>query len=174
MIAHSYAQDDVAVYDGFTQVFTAARPMSATVKNEAKLMEHPVESGAAVADHKVGQPVQIELSLMVAGGNYRDVYAEIKQLYEEGRLLVVQTRADSYDDQVIEALPHEEDPETFDALKIDLKTRQVRIVSAQIQVLPKKPAQQKTQQTGEKQPQQEKQQGSWAHGVFGKKRGSSK
>lgn len=157
-------QDVVGVFDGYSQVFAGARPMTAAVREEAKLMEHPVESGIVVTDHMVIQPVEIELSMTLTPETYRDTYQEIKKLFSEGKLLTVQTRTDSYENQVISALPHEETPDVYDTVLLDLKLKEVRIVSAEFTAehRPAKPAQQSTADRGEVQPQEQERKGSWA------------
>ena len=155
------ALDVVGVYDGYEQVFRDARPITASVREEAKMMEHPLESGAVVTDHMVIQPVEIELALTLTPETYRDTYTEIRDLYREGKLLTVQTRAGDYENQVIEALPHEENPDMYDTIAIGLKLKEVRIVTAQVEATyrAKSPAQSKTVDRGETQPES---QGSYA------------
>jgi hypothetical protein len=156
------AQDVVGVFDGYSQVFRDARPITASVREEAKMMEHPLESGAVVTDHMVIQPVEIELALTLIPETYRDTYKAIKELYLQGALLTVQTRADNYENQVIASLPHEENPEIFDTITIGLKLKEVRIVKAQVEATykAKNPAQSKTVDRGETQPETHNE-GSW-------------
>ena len=153
----SYTNDDVAVFDGFDQVFRAARPLSCEVRNEAKLMDHPLESGALVTDHKVHQPIEVTLSCVLNPENYRDVYAEIRQLFLEGKLLTVQCRAATYENMAIQAMPHDESPDMYDTVPVELRLREVHVFSAQFVPLPAASVQNKTQastvQSGEKQPQ---------------------
>ena len=162
----SATQDDVAVYKDMSQVFKGARPIKATVKEESKLMEHPTEDGTVVTDHKVNLPVEIEFTLLIPGKNYRDVYEEIRQLFLDGEFLTVQTKSGTYGDQVIEAMPHDEDPEMFDVLTVTLKTKEVIIVEANIMSLPakdvKNPSQARTTNSGEVQGK-EGGGGSWAY-----------
>lgn len=159
--ALSFIQDVVGVYNGFEQVFRAARPIKASVREESKLMEHPKENGETVVDHQVFQSVVIDLQLVLDSGKYRDTYKEIKGLYRQGQILRVQTRADSYQNMVIEALPHEEDPAMFNSIALTLRLKEISIVTAQYEAVyaPKNPAQSATADRGEKQP---KQAGSWA------------
>lgn len=164
----SASQDVVGVFDGYSQVFRDARPMSADVKEGAKLMEHPLESGAMVTDHMVIQQVEIELLLTLIPATYRDTFQEIKNLFREGKLLTVQTKAEAYQNLIIESLPHEEDPEVFDAIVLPLKLKEVTIVTAEYTEAPYQPKraeQGRTADRGEVQPQERK--GSWAYGVFG-------
>lgn len=137
----SAAVDYVAIFDqNFTQLFREARALKAVVKEQAKVMEHPVESGAIITDHRIILPVEIELSLILASADYQSVYKAIRQYYLNATLLVIQTRAGVYENQLISALPHEEDPTMFDALAIALSLKQVQFVQAQFGVIPKAPA----------------------------------
>jgi len=112
------------------QVFAAARPMTASVYEVAKAMEHPLEDGATIIDHLVFQPVEIEMPLMVTGETAADVYDEIRQLFRAGILLSVQAKARTYDSMLIVAVPHDERPEEFDALTISLQLREAVFVAS--------------------------------------------
>lgn len=134
---NSRSVDVVGVFDSkFNQVFPAARPIKAQVKEVAKLMEHPVESGSTITDHRVILPTEIELTLMLQGDEYRDTYGLIRGYFMKTELLTVQTNTGSYTNMVIEAMPHDETPETFDAAPMALKLKEVLLVTAQFQALP--------------------------------------
>lgn len=151
-IASFFAIDSVAVFtQDYQQVFRSARILKATVKEEAKIMEHPVESGIVITDHRIILPVQVELSLILNSRDYQDVYETIRQLYLNGTLLVVQTKSGVYDNQLIESLPHEEDPAQYDVLTIALSLKQVIFVTAQYGVVPKSPNNSTTQKRGTQQ-----------------------
>jgi hypothetical protein len=147
-----FQTDNVAVFtQGYRQIFRAARILKAVVKEQAKIMEHPVETGIVITDHRVIQPVEIELSLILNSRDYKDVYATIRQYYLAGTLLVVQTRAGVYENQIIESLPHEEDPTIYDALTVALSLKEVIFVTAQYGVVPKNPRNSTTQKRGTQQ-----------------------
>lgn len=134
----SFAIDYVAVFNqNYEQVFRNARPIKAVVKEQAKLMDHPVENGAIISDHRIILPIEIDLSLILASDDYQSVYKEIRQYYLNATLLVVQTRSGIYENQLISALPHEEDPSMFNALTLALSFKQVQFVTAQFGVVPK-------------------------------------
>lgn len=126
----SAAADVVGVYDkDFKQVFQRARPVKALVKEESKLMEHPLETGATIVDHRIILPVEIELSLLLQASDYRDTYQEIKQLYLNAEILTVQTRSGTYSNQIIMSMPHDEDPERFECLAVALKLKEAMFVT---------------------------------------------
>lgn len=134
----SFAVDTVAVFtQDFQQVFKEARAIKAVVKEEAKVMEHPVETGAIITDHRIILPVEIQLSMILLPDSYQDVYKVIRQYYLNSTLLVVQTRSGIYTNQLISSMPHEEDPDQYDVLVLALGLKEVQFVSAQYGVVPK-------------------------------------
>lgn len=145
----SSAVDSVAIFDkDYKQLFQQAKSIKAVVKENSKLMEHPIESGAIITDHRVIMPIEIDLSLILASSDYADVYKTIRQYFFNATLLIVQTRAGIYRNQLIEALPHEEDPNMYDALTIALSLKQVLYVSAQYVSAPKNASNSKNQDRG--------------------------
>lgn len=128
----SQTRDTVGVFtQDFNQVFRLARPIKAVVKEQAKVMEHPLETGATITDHRIIQPIEIELSLVIPSTAYLGVYEQIKQLYLNATLLIVQTKSGVYANQLISSLPHEENPETFNVLTMALTLKQVIFANTQ-------------------------------------------
>lgn len=153
----------VGIFDAnFRQLFDKAIPIKATVKEESKLMTHPVETGASITDHKVVLPVEIELSLIITGKDFKSVYERIKQTYLAGTSLSVQTRTGVYNNQVIQSIPHDEDTTMVDAVTIAMKLSEVIYVTAQYDKLPPRKVKHKekssTVDRGEQQPQKSKRQ----------------
>ena len=149
------SEDVVAIRAGFAPVFSAARPMAASVYEFADLMEHPLETGAGIADHIVHQPVEIEMPLVCVGAAaYRATYAALRGAYLSGQLLTVTTRTGSYPNMVIADMPHEETAQQFDAISIRIRLREARFVTPQSQLAPaqaQNPAQASTVNRGTQQ-----------------------
>lgn len=137
----SFAFDSVAVFDqSFQQVFPQARSIKAVIKEESKVMEHPIETGGIITDHRIILPVTIELSLIVQSkSGIKEVYQAIKQYYLNATLLVVQTKSSVYENQMISSMPHEENPDQYDALAIALTLKQVQFATTRYSVVPKNP-----------------------------------
>lgn len=162
------ATDVVCVLNAsLAQVFAKARPVKATIKEESKAMEHPIESGATVTDHRVILPVEIELSMVLASADYRNVYEQVREYFKRGELLTVQTRTASYSNMLITAMPHEETTDVADGVNIGLTLKETLIVAAQFsgQTVARK-ADSKTVARGEQQPQTPKKQTSILSGLF--------
>lgn len=131
LLRPSVAQDVVAVLGpGFIPLFSAARPMTATVYEDARVMEHPLETGAVIVDHIVFRPVEIDLPMVCVGEiAYRSTYAAIRGAYAAGLLLTVRTRTGMYPSMVITELPHDETPNAFDAVTLRLRLREAKFVT---------------------------------------------
>jgi hypothetical protein len=130
------AQDVVAVLtSGFAQVFAQARAMKATVLRASKAMEHPLETGSTIIDHRIVLPVAIELALVLSSADYRAVYQQIRDLFLKGELLTVQTRVDSFTSMLIEKMPHDESPDMLDGVALALSLKEARFIQPQFSVL---------------------------------------
>jgi len=141
----SASADVVAIFDqNFIQLFTLARPIKAVVKEDSKLMEHPLETGVTIVDHSIILPIEIELSMIPTRGEYRDVYQRIRQSFKNRDLLVVQTKTGLYENLLLQSIPHEEDPELYDTITLALKLKEALIVTAQYNKLPAKSVRNKT------------------------------
>lgn len=124
-------QDVVAVFDNaFNQIFINARPTKADVKETAKVMKHPVESGSTITDHKIIQPISIDLHFTLIAADLIDTYREIKSIFTGNATIQVMTNTGLYSSMVIEAMPHTEDTDRFDTIVITMKLTQFEIVTA--------------------------------------------
>ena len=136
-----HARDVVAVFtQNYTQIFPDARPIKAVIKEEARIMEHPVETGIVITDHRVILPVEIEISMVLTPSNFEDTYNQMRQAYLNGTLLIVQTKATTYPNQIIASMPHQEDPDQYDTITVALKLKQVLFVVSRLGSVPKKPS----------------------------------
>lgn len=150
----SGAQDVTAVLDsGFNQVFAGARPIKATILRASRAMEHPLETGASVTDHRIILPVNIELSMLLTTDTYATVYQQIRDLFTRGELLTVQTRVDSFPSMLIEKMPHDETPEMQDGVALALSLKEAKFVQPQFSTIKvEKPKDSTTVKRGQQQP----------------------
>ncbi|TQI80000.1 hypothetical protein FHU10_5149 [Serratia fonticola] len=146
------------LYDGnFNLAFPDAISMKASVREEAKLMEHPMEDGATIADHRVILPVGIELVVFLPAESYKDSYNCLRQAFRGEELYTVHLATGIYSRMALQAMPHEETPDQSDAIAITLSLKEARIITTQYQALPpvkvKSPKDTCTVERGEQQPQ---------------------
>lgn len=151
----SFIPDTVAVYtQNYIQVFKNGRPIKAAIKPSSRLMEHPLETGQTIIDHRVVFPTEIELTLILIREDYYNTYQIIKQLYDAATLLIVQTKSSIYSNQVIYELPHEETPDFFNTFQIVLRLREVLFAPQSVDiVVPRNPIDLATVSRGNVQPQ---------------------
>jgi hypothetical protein len=144
-----FGVDVVGIFDGesFEQIFNTARPIKANVKPTLKIMDHPIETGAIVSDFAVILPVEIELSLMLQGDEYVSTYQSIRTYFATQTTVIVHTKAGVFENMLIEAMPHEESADVFDALPLALRLREVQYVTVQYQTLTPQAVQQPTDQS---------------------------
>lgn len=157
MVASTNAQDVVAVLAAdFSQVFEKARAIKVSIGRSSKAMEHPLETGASIVDHRIILPNTAELSMICASEDYKAVYLQIADLFRRGELLTVQTRVDSFASMIIEKMPHDESSDIIDGVAVALTLKEARFVTPQFSTLPpKKVAQPKDSDTvkrGQQQP----------------------
>lgn len=139
IIGSSLARDVVRITDeDGNQLFTGARIMRATVREESTFFEHPLEDGTKVIDQKILKPVEIQLAVIMPGDAYGAAYAAIRDAYTRSTPLIVQTKTASYTNQYLQSIPHEETPEAGDSVVIALNTREVQWYKADVQSLPAK------------------------------------
>jgi hypothetical protein len=122
------AVDLVGVFDAsFRQMFPGARPLKASVKDDATFFKHPLEDGEHRTDHIIFNPVEVTFSMLLSGANYKNVYQQIKQAYKNQVELIVQTKVDTYPEMYLQGIPHEESPETFDSIIMNLKVKETML-----------------------------------------------
>ena len=124
---------NVAIYKGTKEILAgnfllASSIMSCNVIDDSKMCEHPIESGATITDHKIFNPVEIDIRLSLPNYIYRSVYQELRQIYEESPKLRIKTKTGWYSNMVLQGLPHEEKPENFDRIVFDLHFKEVKEV----------------------------------------------
>lgn len=147
------AVDVVGVYDvDFNQVFPDARPLKASISNEALFFKHPLESSASRTDHVIFQPIKIAMSMIMTGENYKSVYQQIKQVYLNSIQLIVQTKVDTYENIYIQSMPHEESPANFDSVIMNLTLEETKIAVTVITFIPESLSDNNTKNRGQQQP----------------------
>jgi len=148
------AVDVVGVYDvDFNQVFPDARPLKASVSDEATFFKHPLESSATRTDHIIFQPIKITMSVLMSGDDYISVYQQIKQIYRSQTQLIVQTKTDTYEDIFIQSIPHEESPENYDSIIMNLILEETKLAVTEITFIPESLSDNDTTNRGQQEPE---------------------
>lgn len=115
----------VGIYNGHLQVFRNAQIRDAQIKETATLMNHPIESGTIVTDHKIINPTEIIFNMVISSQDYKNVYYTIQKAFKDSTFLTVQTKAAVYTNMIINNLPHKESPDNFNSLIVLLHLKEV-------------------------------------------------
>lgn len=143
--------DVVAIFDSQgNQLIEDARPIKVSVIPSSKMMEHPLEDGSSVVDHRVIQPTMIEVTCVAT----QDSYQRIKEISRQNDTVIAQTNAGVFESMAVESYAHDETSDVFDKLIVQIKLREVIFVKTQFQALPpravKKPRNASTVKNGSK------------------------
>lgn len=155
MMTPTQAVDVVAVFDSnLNQLYEGARAMRASVAPSSKLMEHPIENGATKTDFRIILPIEITLSVVLRSSEYRDVYEQVRNSFNNGDSVIIQTRASTYENMMLMDMPHEESPDNIDTLIMNLKYKEVLEFNTQFLPLPASAVKNKTKQSTKNRGQQ--------------------
>ena len=84
-------EDVVGIFDTktFAQLFQQARTIKASVKETAKVMQHPVEDGSSITDHRIIEPIEIDMAIILNGVDYKSVYETIRQNFLISTIFII-------------------------------------------------------------------------------------
>lgn len=126
------AQDIVGVFDDSgAQQFEKARSVRLQVMRDSKSMQHPLEDGSTVVDHRVVLPIEANLLMVLQAEDYRDSYSKMQALFNSGQLLTLQSKTSRYANMYIAAMPHEETSEMLDAVQITISLVEAQFFKSQ-------------------------------------------
>lgn len=124
---------EVIIYDqSFVRLFPLAHIMTAGVRPSAKNMEHPVASGAVITDHRIINPVELRLSLLLDPSDYKNTYDKIAKAFKQGELLTVSTRSGVFKNMLLNDIPDEETPRVYNTITMVISLKQVLFCSGAI------------------------------------------
>jgi hypothetical protein len=130
LLTNVFNADTVAIFDqeSLKQVFKNARPVKATVRETSRVMDYPVENGATLSDHHILNPTTIEMMFIINSEFYSEAYQQMRSAWINATKLSVQTRTGVYSNMIIAEVPHEEEPDMFNAITVALRLREVIFV----------------------------------------------
>jgi len=116
------SSDLVGIYDeDFNQLFPEARPLKMSYSETSRMMEHPIESGSIVVDHKVFMPATVEAVFIIQSEDYRSVYDQIESAYSNNTIVTIQGKAKSFNNMVLSSKLHDESSEIYDTIQVVVK-----------------------------------------------------
>lgn len=121
-----------SVYLNDVEVLTGMSVLSYNVNKDSQFIEHPIETGATIADHHIYNPIEIsckvamppkasvidtyDLSDFIFGKSesFEDTYKLLDSMYKNSVKLRIKTDADVYENMYITGLPSDVDSSTAD------------------------------------------------------------
>jgi hypothetical protein len=133
--------DSVAFFDqeSFQQIFAEARPVKLTERPSAKLMTHPLENGQEIADFKIINPEEIEVTVIINSFYYGAMYSQIKNYFNNSTLIALGNRVGIANNLIISDIPHEETADMFDSITMWIRLREVLFALAPATFAPADP-----------------------------------
>lgn len=153
----TFAEDVVAILEQSEvgearPVLEGAHLMHASIGESANFFKHPLETGRNIVDHRIILPVTVELRIILVdrtsllGAAFRgdlnfettarDVYQKMRTFFLSGTFLSIQTRTDTYQDQVVQSMPHEETSTLFNGVIVVASLSQVLSPAADVPFVP--------------------------------------
>lgn len=139
LISSSLATDVVCIMneDG-RQVFETARALRAMCQDDSELFQHPLETGNKITDFKIDKPKVVQLAVIIPSDDYGYAYTQLAHAKELGTTFTVQTKARTYSNMVIQAMPHEEGEQWGDCIAVSITFVEVQWYQATVETLPAK------------------------------------
>lgn len=130
----------VAIYnEDYEPILETMKVLSIDVNDDSKLCQHPLEDGSIMTDHDVNLPIEIVLTIALDRPQYANVYAEIVQYKRDKTFLIIQSKVDSYPNQVLKTITHSESADMWNGVEMVLRFEQIILATAQNNVEPRNP-----------------------------------
>lgn len=113
-----------------------ANPMNVTVRETSKLTSWPVEDGTQRTDHRVLDPIEIEISLLLSSDFNRDLFDQLRQIYLRGDDIFVQTKMRTYEAMMLTEIPHEEQADQWGNIPVTVRLKEVITIKPEFGTLP--------------------------------------
>lgn len=106
-----------------------AQPMKAYINRDSKGFTHPLENNKNLTDHRIILPIEIQMKLIISRDKTSQIYKELEYYFQTALPVQVKTKADTFDNLYISAIPHGETPEKFNSLEVDVRISEIQLSS---------------------------------------------
>lgn len=115
----------VAILDNDTlaPIFASAHPMRVSVTREKRATKFAVEDGTDRSDHVVKELTEITVEF-TATDDVRNAYQNLAQVWEQNKLVTVQTKVHSFESMLILSIPHDETPELGTGISVPIRLQE--------------------------------------------------
>lgn len=103
-----------------------------------EITEHPVQSGACIADHAYVKPAEVSIKFLygVQNGDLNEIYTELLELQSARELFTVTTGKRSYENMLLKSLTQTTDKNTENVLSIAADFKQIIVAEVETTTLP--------------------------------------
>jgi len=132
-------------------VFEIDTTVSETHNKTTSITRHEIESGATITDHVIKNPVQVQLSGIISDfplrvfdlGNLNPLnfnntkpsvsaYNLFKEIYEEQRLVTIETKLETYDNMIITDISIPRTNENINNLQFSITAEQINFAYSEL------------------------------------------
>lgn len=114
--------------DTFEVVLPVMHIRDLSVKQGKVVTSFAVEDGSTRSDHSYDEQLEVHVIGQFSGPQAANVWANIRFIHDEGKLLIVSTRVDSHKDMILADISRSEPPELYDGFIVSLWLKQWRDV----------------------------------------------
>lgn len=107
--------------DNLSPIFESASPMRVDVKDEKRATRNTVETGATRSDHVVDALLEVGIDFILTDSGAREQFDQIREYYEDHRLVTIQCRMGAYVNMLIEAMPHTETASILNGVSVPVR-----------------------------------------------------
>lgn len=94
--------------------------------------KHTLENKTVIVDDQFDNPTTLTLKVILKADDYINTYKDIKQRYSNVELFIIQTKVDTYKNMYLESIPHEENPQMFNTIAMNLAFTEQLIKGADV------------------------------------------
>lgn len=139
LINSTLAADVVCILDeNGKQLFESARIMRLAVQDDSELFQHPLETGNKITDFKIDKPKVVQLAVVIPVDDFTYSFTQLTTAKAKGTTFSVQTFAKTYNNLIIQSMPHEESEQFGDCLAVSITLVEVQWYVASVESLPAK------------------------------------
>lgn len=168
-----YSQDVVALYAQdesgapTEQLVPEAHIMKASINVQAKIFRHPLADGTTIIDHRIVQPIEIELAVVLSNTRrlfreagisinepsndvLRNTYNVLLKFFNAGTLLAIQTRTSYYPNLVLQSIPYQETTDVYNGAVVVINAQETQFAIPTVGIYsPSDPARAVSEDRGE-------------------------
>lgn len=109
--------------DSLEPLFESVSPMRVSTIREKKATKFAVEDGTERSDHIVKALTEISIDILAAD-DVRNAYENLVQVWAANKLVTVQTKAASFPNMLLTAVPHDETIELGTSINMSIRLQE--------------------------------------------------